>query len=288
MADLFRYPPVMENAGLPPVIRFGACEVDSRAGELRKNGIKIRIQQQPFQVLMALLERPGGVVSREELRSRLWPNDTFVDFEHGLNAAVKRLRDALGESAENPVFIETLAKRGYRFVGSVSGNHASHPAMHPPTSPTPTLPRQHFPTVVIGVAAGILISLSVAILWRKPAPDGSKPPFDGLEFRLTANSPENPVTAAALSPDGKYLAYSDSTGLYLKLVSTGETHAIGLPKDFRGMPVNWFPDSAHLLLVGDQVGDRGLWSISLSGAGLSKLAESGLSGSVSPDGSQIA
>jgi DNA-binding winged helix-turn-helix (wHTH) protein len=104
---------------LPRVLRFGTFEVDVPAGELRKNGFKLKLQEQPFQVLCMLVEHPGEVVTREELRNRLWPADTFVDFDHGLNAAIKRLRDALGESAETPIFVQTLARRGYRFIGSV-------------------------------------------------------------------------------------------------------------------------------------------------------------------------
>ena len=107
------------------IIRFGSFEVDLRSGELRRNGAGVRLQRQPFQVLVKLLERPGEVVTREELRITLWPADTFVDFDHGLNAAVKRLRDALGDSAENPQFVETLARRGYRFRPVVTGNGGS-------------------------------------------------------------------------------------------------------------------------------------------------------------------
>src|SRR5207237_1633166 len=99
--------------------RFGIFDVDLRAGQPLRNGLKVRLQEQPFQVLSMLLERPGEVVTREDLRARLWPSDTFVDFDHGLNAAVKRLRDALGDSAENPRFVETLARRGYRFLAPV-------------------------------------------------------------------------------------------------------------------------------------------------------------------------
>jgi cholera toxin transcriptional activator len=91
------------------IVRFGRFEVNLQSGELRHAGQKVKLQEQPFQVLASLLERPGEIVTRDELRSRLWPEDTFVDFDHGLNAAIKRLRDALGESADAPVFIETLA-----------------------------------------------------------------------------------------------------------------------------------------------------------------------------------
>ena len=103
------------------VIQFGIFEADLRAGELRRNGAKIRLQEQPFQILAMLLQHPGEVVTREELRSRLWPVDTFVDFDHSLNAAVRRLRDTLGDTAENPRFVETVARRGYRFLAPVTG-----------------------------------------------------------------------------------------------------------------------------------------------------------------------
>ena len=98
------------------VVRFGVFEVDLRSGELRKQGLKIKLQEQPFQVLVTLLERPGQVVTREELQKKLWPEGTFVDYEQGINIAVKKLREALGDSAEKPRFVETLARRGYRFV----------------------------------------------------------------------------------------------------------------------------------------------------------------------------
>ena len=101
------------------IYRFGLFEVDPRAGELRKNGVKLKLQEQPYQLLLKLLERPGEIVSREDLRSALWHQDTFVDFETGLNTAIKRLREALGDSADNPTFIETLPRRGYKFIAPV-------------------------------------------------------------------------------------------------------------------------------------------------------------------------
>ena len=99
------------------IVRFGPYELDLRSAELRKNRLKIRLQEQPFQILIALLERPGELVLREEIRQKLWPDETVVEFDHSINAAVKRLRDALCESAEEPRNIETLARRGYRFIG---------------------------------------------------------------------------------------------------------------------------------------------------------------------------
>jgi len=101
------------------VIVFDVFQVDLRAGELYKTGRKIKLQGQPFEALAMLLERPGEVVTREEFRKRLWPEDTFVDFEHSLNTAIKKLRQALGEDKSKPRFVETLPKRGYRFIGEV-------------------------------------------------------------------------------------------------------------------------------------------------------------------------
>jgi len=111
----------------PPsrAVRFGAFEADLSSGELRKHGLRIKLQDQPFQILVMLLDRPGEVLTREELHQKLWPTDTFVDFDHGLNNAINRLRDALNDSAETPRFIETLPRRGYRFIGQVDNSAAA-------------------------------------------------------------------------------------------------------------------------------------------------------------------
>src|SRR6476646_446996 len=114
----------------PRALRFGVFEFDLRSGELRKQGRKIRLEGQPVLVLIKLLDRPGELITREELQKELWPCDTFVNFEQSLNAAVKRLRQALGDSPANPRFVETLARRGYRFIAPVSGLAASEPAAH--------------------------------------------------------------------------------------------------------------------------------------------------------------
>jgi TolB-like protein/DNA-binding winged helix-turn-helix (wHTH) protein len=106
------------------VVRFGVFEVDLRSGDLRKNGVKVKIQELPFRALKLLLSRPDEVLSREEFRKALWPDDVFVDFDHGITSAINRLRDALGDSAENPIFVETIDRRGYRWIGPL---HASAP-----------------------------------------------------------------------------------------------------------------------------------------------------------------
>lgn len=109
----------MDAAPTRLIYRFATYEADPATGELRKGGVRLRLPEQPFQVLILLLERPGELVTREEIRQKLWPADTFVDFDHGLNTVINRLREALGDSASNPRFIETLARRGYRFLAPV-------------------------------------------------------------------------------------------------------------------------------------------------------------------------
>jgi DNA-binding winged helix-turn-helix (wHTH) protein len=111
--------PLGEAAPCAHVVRFGPFELDVRAGELRKRGRRILLQEQPFQILLMLLERPGGVVLREEIRKRLWPDDTFVQFAPSINAAIQRLREALGDSADQPRYVETVARRGYRLLEAV-------------------------------------------------------------------------------------------------------------------------------------------------------------------------
>jgi TolB-like protein/DNA-binding winged helix-turn-helix (wHTH) protein/tetratricopeptide (TPR) repeat protein len=170
--------------------RFGPYEVDFRAGELLKNGRRIRLQDQPLQILAMLLERPGGVVTREELRQRLWPTDTFVDFDHGLNNAINRLREALNDSADAPRFIETHPRRGYRFIAEVDGHvsTASRPTVHAdsieagepagavepeetaPAKPTPA-PLLHrvgkfwLAAASMGVAAAAILGLYLGRAW---------------------------------------------------------------------------------------------------------------------------
>src|ERR1700730_5391670 len=137
-------------------IRFAVFEVDLESAELRKHGIKIKLQQKPFQILALLLERPGEVVTREELQRRLWASDVFVDFESGLNNAVKKLRAALGDSAETPRFVETVARHGYRFLATPQ--YANNlPTVSPAASPA----RDRAPRITrLGIAAGLVVLMT--------------------------------------------------------------------------------------------------------------------------------
>src|SRR5215470_15606547 len=147
------------------VIRFATFEVDLRAGELRKGGLKLKFSGQPFQVLAILLERPGDVVTREELQKRLWP-DSFVDVEHNLNTAVNKIREVLGDSAESPRFVETLPRRGYRFIGELE--RPVEPAV-PVLTVKPdrdSQSRQAWLKIAAGVVAILVVALAAVVAYR--------------------------------------------------------------------------------------------------------------------------
>ena len=164
-------------------LRFGVFELDLQSGELRRKGVKVRLADQPRQILQLLLERPGELVTREQLRERLWTEGTFVDFETGLNTAVRKLREALDDSAANPRFIERVPRRGYRFIAPVSSEPASQPE-----SPPPAIPASRRPAHTAGMAATFIVIAAAAVLIAHtvgglgasrpgaPAPEGAAKP----------------------------------------------------------------------------------------------------------------
>jgi TolB-like protein/DNA-binding winged helix-turn-helix (wHTH) protein/tetratricopeptide (TPR) repeat protein len=177
----------MGTTAPPPIVRFATFEVDLRAGELHNAGARVRLQDKPFRLLAALLERPGELVTREELCGRLWPSDTFVDFDNSLNNAVNRVRAALGDAAEHPRFVETVGRRGYRFIATVETPPPLTPAL--PPSPPETAPARGGPrTVVVGLAllAALLVAAAGWQAWRFRQPDAGPIrslavlPFDNL------------------------------------------------------------------------------------------------------------
>ena len=167
--------------------RFGAFEFEPHTGELRKHGLRIKLQGQPIDVLRMLLEHPGDVVTREELRKGLWPADTFVDFEHSLNAAIKRLRAALGDSADAPRFVETLPRRGYRFIAPLS-----QPASEvPPPAPANVKPAGRRRVVLWVAAAGTFVLLAVAAIVWNPA---------GVRETFRGRAGSGPIRSLAVLP----------------------------------------------------------------------------------------
>jgi serine/threonine-protein kinase len=200
-----------ESSRVSSPARFGLFEVDLQAGELRKQGFKIKLQEQPFQVLVMLLERPGEVVTRDELKRYLWPADTYVDFEGGLNRAINRLREALGDDADRPRFIETLPRRGYRFVAPVEAlckrqseeAVRSRQVMAPPDAaaegsilPDFARPRRVRLWALAGVL-GVITLISGWKAWRGPRTTVNQP-FLQFDLDVGPNEFSNP----AISPDG--------------------------------------------------------------------------------------
>ena len=228
----------MAQAATPRrVVHFGAYDLDFGTGELRKGGLKIKLQDQPFQVLATLLEHPGELVTREELLNRLWPSGTFVDFDHGLNVAVKKLRRALSDSAENPRFIETLSRRGYRFVAPVENvsTEGSEGTSEVPAesvaSPEPVrhTKRRFLPWAL--VAVGVLASGMAFWHWWPTRP--ARPVVTRFTISLPPSDQfEMPRGGLAISPDGGYLVFVGSatktgaTQLYLRPMDRNEAALI--------------------------------------------------------------
>ncbi len=202
------------------IVRLGDFEVDLEAGELRKHGRKLKLQEKPFQILTILLERPGRVVSREELVKRLWPDDTFVDFERGLNTAIRKLRSALGDSAEKPHYIETVARRGYRFIGTLDKPARSSTAAEPPV--IPAIPAMDNPLSVwfrdhlwrtwgqralLGAVAVAILTLAYLRLDRREtAPEVSSSPQQTASRSPAAEpSPANAAIRRGRHYTGRYL-----------------------------------------------------------------------------------
>ena len=198
------------SSSVPPTLRFGVFELDPQAGELRKKGMKIRLQGQPVEILAMLLQRPGETITREELQKKLWPADTFVDFEQGLNNAMKRLRASLDDSAENPHFIETLPRHGYRFIGSVNGLEQV-PAERAKTtrSAGASILRAALGIVAVLALAAVLVGLNVSG-WRDRLFKGApKPQIQALAVL--------PLTNLSGDPEQEYFADGMTESLITEL-----------------------------------------------------------------------
>lgn len=240
----------MLNESPKRTVQFGAFEVKLDTGELRKSGIRINLQGKPFQILQALLARPGEVVTREELQNRLWPGDSMVDFESGLNTAANRLRLALGDSAENPRFVETVARIGYRFVATVIElpAHQQEPALPAPDAPSPTLPapealESHSAKWRILIGAAVLVTAIVLLaLWSARQP--VQPSFQQVTFRSGS------IANARFGPDGETILYTanwDAAGNRLYLANTVSPESRAL--DFKYARLASVSPSSELALI---------------------------------------
>jgi len=291
---------VQPSPASPNAVRFGLFEADLSAGELRKRGRKIPLQDQPFRVLALLLLCPGELVTREELQRALWPADTFGDFDEGLNKAIQKLRQALDDSSDNPRFIETLPRKGYRFIASVDRTAEAKAAKAQPAPVdshasasdsviVANVTKRSQKAALVGSVA--VVAVLVALVWLVR----HRPPRSSAELtqkRLTFNSSENPIQSAAISPDGKYLAYSDQAGIHVKLLLTGEERIIprpaGVPASAFWVLDSWFPDGTQLLAdVYEQGGRNSMWTVSVLGQSPREIREGASGYEVSPDGTHI-
>jgi DNA-binding winged helix-turn-helix (wHTH) protein len=212
----------MTKPTVPRRVRLGEFQLDVDAGELFGNGTSVRLQVQSLELLKALLERPGQMVSREELRQRLWPRDTFVDFEHGLNAAVRRLREVLGDTAEKPRFVETIPRRGYRLVAETDSDTpaptsgASHdaPFSRPAPTDTPAVTTTASRTKTVrSMAVSLLVAVVVAVwagawLWKAPPPSSHRPPVATFTIDLPTGWNMRVLDMVAVSPDSRQIAFT--------------------------------------------------------------------------------
>jgi Tol biopolymer transport system component/DNA-binding winged helix-turn-helix (wHTH) protein len=291
---------VNTSSSVPPTFRFGAFELDPRAGELRKKGMKIKLQGQPVEILVILLERPGETVTREELQKKLWAADTFVDFEQGLNNAMNRLRVALDDDAESPHFIETVPRRGYRFVGVLNGRGQPVTAgAVPPASKIAWRPRFSWSVsiwlAVIGMAGLVLL---IPAVYRPGSPLRQTPRVS--RYSKLTNDPLPKVVVnfpslIQLLTNGPRIYYSQAAaGLdsIAEISSSGEVDGStsSIQTSFRGpIPTGISPDGSQLLATSALFQwDQPLWVVSLPSGTSRRLG--GLIGhdaSWSPDGRTI-
>ena len=288
--------PVEHQEKAASKFRFGLFEADQESGELRKSGVRVRLQAQPFRVLICLLERPGEVVSRDEIQQRLWGTDTIVDFDHSLGTAINKLREALGDSAENPRFIETLARRGYRFIAPVAllGEEREESPATPSMPPTPAgsatlasaVPAAFVPVAaaqkarhsnlwIAGAALAAILLLAVGFAigaHRQPA--YTAPPLVTQVTFSGRVSPGDPLFESfpGTATDGSRIYFPQIENgravLAQALIADGETSTLSLPDELAAPSLGDIsPDGSRLLLRNHlaTAPEQALWIVSTIG-----------------------
>ncbi len=239
-------------------IRFGTFEVDPATGELRRSGVRIRLQEQPFKVLLILVERPGELITRTELKQRLWSDSEFGDFDQGINVAIKKIRNALGDESANPRFIETLSRRGYRFIAPVAtddpGTTTSASVPEPSPLKTPSPSTRNWKAIAIILAVALVASLS--LIWRRPHEYALGVFGHRSDFHVAPmTSSMGYEFAPQFSPDGKQIAYAwaeskRAPNIYVKVLGAGSPVPL-VPSQENVARVNpvWSPDGRFIACV---------------------------------------
>jgi DNA-binding winged helix-turn-helix (wHTH) protein/Tol biopolymer transport system component len=282
------------------LFEFGQFRLDRTERFLFRDGVAVPLSPRLFDTLLVLVENRGQVVRKNDLMQKVW-NDVAVE-ENNLTQSISALRKILGDNVDGQKFIETIPKRGYRFVAPVKEVSEEELGSERP-SVTNLGGREHrgigfaaeggaqerarriVPAIVVGIM--LLVLVGSAAMWRSWTRWGRQ--LQLKETQLTTNSSEASLIAAAISPDGKYLAYADSAALYLRVNRTGEMHSLSIPPTSVIGGLSWFPDSTRLLatVTGLQPNVDSVWVISILGQSPVKLLDSGNQAAVSPDGSQI-
>jgi Tol biopolymer transport system component/DNA-binding winged helix-turn-helix (wHTH) protein len=259
----------MAGSSNPQIVRFGAFEVDLSDGSLHKNGVRIRVQGKPLQILILLVEHAGDVVTRDDLRQRLWPEGTFVDFEHGLNTAVRKLREALGDHPDNPRFVQTVPRQGYRFIAPAQlAGPAGPPQPALQTRRTSRLRILAATALIIAIAALIAVALGVSGRWsRTGGPGAMGSPLVAIPFTALHGAEDYP----AFSPDGNQIAYTwtgdegSSQGIYVKLIGPATVLRLTAPATGEDSYPVWSPDGHYVAFYRKAPGLSGYYVVSALG-----------------------
>ncbi len=304
----------------PLVYQFGPYELDLSRYELRRGEVRLRLARVPMDLLVLLVQRRDTLLSREDIAARLWPNPGMVDADQGINTAIRRIREVLVDDPAKPRFVETVVGKGYRFIAEVKEgrsdstivampsrpniedepelseeiSEAPEPESEPEPSGTTDIladepeskhKRRHF---VVGGAIALFLILVIAcagwLLHRRTTAS-----YSASLMQITTNDSEQRVTAAAISPDGRWIVYADINGVSLRTVKSGETVTLKGPENFRADRIAWFPDQTKVLVSGldTQTASLQIWTVFITGSAPQLFRKNAHNGIPSPDGARI-
>jgi eukaryotic-like serine/threonine-protein kinase len=297
--------------------RFGPFELDLSRYELRRGEVRLRLARAPMDLLVLLVQRRDILLNREEIAARLWPDPGMVDVDQGINTAIRRIREVLGDDPTKPRFVETVVGKGYRFIAEVKEIRPDSTLVAMPSrpdiqdepefeeeSPGPressraperqdqigeTEPKHRSSRWLLPAAIALLLVLAIAYAgWRLHKQKATN--YAASLTQITANDSEQRVTAAAISPDGRWIAYADINGVSLRIVQNGETVALKGPENFHADRIAWFPDQTKVLVSGfdTRLSSPQIWTVFITGDAQPQLFRKDAGNGIpSPDGGRI-